>query len=205
MSSELNRFDWIAPYYDKIAKLVFGNSISRAQSCHWNLIRPHSYVLILGGGTGSWLLDFVSVNSSCKLFYVDASMEMINRAKRNCNQAACVTFIHGTERDVPDIKFDAIITHFYMDMFSDQQLDNLITELIGKMNNPALWIVADFEKSKWWHGLYLRMMYLFFKASKSISNNQLPDWHRIMSSRKFRNNESESFYGNFIQCRAYVK
>ena len=205
MSSKLNGFDWIAPYYDTITKLIFGKSIAKAQTCHWHLTHPYSNILVLGGGTGRWLPDFIRLHSTSKLCYVDASREMICRAKGNFKHADCIRFIHGTESDIPDIKFDVIITHFYLDMFSNQQLETLIADLYDKMNHPALWIVADFEKSKWWHGLLLRTMYLFFRASNSISNNQLPDWHRIIMAREFRNIECVSLYGDFIQSRAYIK
>lgn len=205
MTRELDRFNWIAPYYDRLANFIFGKSILGAQLCHLKYIPVNANILVLGGGTGKWILELIKTDKTCKIWFVEASSKMLDRAKDNLKNVKQMSFIHGTENEVPNLHFDVIVTHFFLDMFTNQQLHNLIGQLAKNPNSPSLWIVADFEKSKYWHSLLLRFMFLFFKLSGTIENNELPDWNAILKSHHFKIAEAKSFYGEFIQCRLYVK
>lgn len=205
MSARLNRFNWIAHYYDRLSKLVFGKSILEAQGCHLDLIPAHAHILVLGGGSGGWVSEIIKENKTCHILFVDASSRMLDKAKQNLQDVQQVSFIHGTQDDLPDVYFDVVITHFFFDMFTNQQLHILIDQLKKKLNSPSLWIVSDFEKSKYWHFLLLKLMLLFFKCSGTIDNNALPDWNDIMKSHDFSISKSRSLYGDFIQSRLYVK
>ncbi|MEP5106138.1 MAG: methyltransferase type 12, partial [Ekhidna sp.] len=54
----VNDFDFVAPIYDRLSKLVFGKSLIKAQAYHLKVIGDKDRVLILGGGTGK-LLEFI--------------------------------------------------------------------------------------------------------------------------------------------------
>ncbi|HEY5692650.1 MAG TPA: class I SAM-dependent methyltransferase [Cyclobacteriaceae bacterium] len=205
MTTRLNRFNWIASYYDKLVNLIFGKSILEAQHCHLELIPAHANILVLGGGSGKWVSEIIKTNKTCHILFVDASSKMMDQAKYNLEGVEQVSFIHGTQNDLPNLHFDVIITHFFFDMFTTQQLHMLIEQLDRQLNSPSLWIVSDFEKSKYWHSLMLKMMFLFFKLSNTIENNDLPDWNDIMKSQHFKVSKTMSLYGDFIQSRLYVK
>lgn len=205
MTNSLNRFNWIAPYYDRLAKLIFGKSIIEAQHCHLELIPAHANILVLGGGSGKWVSEFIKTNRTCHILFVDASSKMLDQAKNNLKGVKQVSFIHGTQSDLVNLHFDVIITHFFLDMFTNKQLRMLIEQLNGQLNSPALWIVSDFEKSKYWHSLLLNVMFLFFKLSHTIENKDLPDWNDMIKSHHFKISKTMSLYGDFIQSRLYVK
>jgi trans-aconitate methyltransferase len=79
---KLNGFDSIAGIYDVLAKLVFGQSIQRAQTHFLPNARNCTSILVLGGGTG-WLLRHIrQVNAAAHIVYVDASSAMLHRARR---------------------------------------------------------------------------------------------------------------------------
>jgi hypothetical protein len=59
--------------------------------------------------------------------------------------SSLIQFIQGTETDIPDKDYDAVLTHFYLDLFSDDQLPDLIAKIKMKLANNALWLVTDFE------------------------------------------------------------
>jgi len=205
MSWRLNRFNWIAPYYDRITSLIFGKSIGNAQTIHLKVIPNDAKVLVLGGGSGKWMLELVRQNRTCKIWYIDASSKMIDQAKSNFKNFDQVVFIHGTENDIPTMLYDVVITHFFLDMFTNRELRNLINQLESNLKSNSIWIVSDFEESRFWHTLFLKLMYFFFKITSSISNDNLPDWDALLLSCGYRVSQSVSLYGKFIQCRVYTK
>lgn len=200
----LNRFDKLVPYYDKLAKLVFGSAIRKAQVNNLNLIQPQANVLVLGGGTGDWLNDLVNNNPTCHVWYVEASSAMLRRAVINLRNSNQVTFIHGTHNDIPDVTFDAIITHFFVDMFIDQELKMLVQQFKGILKKDGLWLVSDFVEQKIWHKLLLRIMYLFFRSAGALDAKALPAWDTVFREGAFLSIANDSFYGHFIHSRVYA-
>jgi ubiquinone/menaquinone biosynthesis C-methylase UbiE len=78
---KLNGFDSIAGIYDVLAKLVFGQSIQRAQTHFLPNARNCTSILVLGGGTG-WLLRHIrQVNAAAHIVYVDASSAKLAHGK----------------------------------------------------------------------------------------------------------------------------
>jgi hypothetical protein len=160
---------------------------------------------VLGGGTGAWLNELIRSNETCNIWFIEASSVMLERAKANLENDSRVVFVHGTEMDIPQVQFHVVITHFFLDMYSDQQLGHLINLIEKNFSKTSFWIVADFERSRFWHASFLKLMYLFFRISGTIKNNKLPNWNNVLETHHYRIKESESFYGNFIQSRVYVK
>ncbi|MEQ9414469.1 MAG: class I SAM-dependent methyltransferase, partial [Cyclobacteriaceae bacterium] len=111
---QLNRFDKIAPFYDSLARFAFGKSLRSAQECNLESIVDCSDVLVLGGGTGKFLTKLLAQHTGCKVWYVEASQKMVDQAKSHLSYTDRVVFIHGTLENVPEQKFDAVITHFFV-------------------------------------------------------------------------------------------
>ena len=201
--SSLNRFNWIAPYYDTLTCLVFGNTIWKAQTGYLNYVPPHATVLVLGGGSGKWLRDLLQRNETCQICFVEASSKMVELAKKNLKSDR-VRFVHGTEHDLQEERFDVVITQFFVDMYNDYQLSQLLLQIKSTLNNGAIYLVSDFENSKFWHKAFSRIMYLFFNLSNSIDVRSLPNWNSVFIHSSLRCIDSTSYYGNFIKSRVYI-
>jgi tRNA (cmo5U34)-methyltransferase len=198
--SALNGFNLVAPVYDRLAKMIFGRSIRDAQICLLNKIPPGSDVLILGGGTG-WILEAMNrENVDCTIWYVEASSEMITRAKKRSLGHNRTYFIHGTESDLPAGKqFDVVITNFFLDLFTSEKLHHVVAAITKCLKPGALWIATDFTKPKsFWQGMLLSTMYLFFRATSGIEAETLPEWEMILRREKFEVLSEKGFYNNFI-------
>lgn len=200
----LNRFDKLVPYYDKLAKLVFGSAIRKAQVSNLNLIQPQANVLVLGGGTGDWLNDLINNNPTCHVWYVEASSAMLKRAAINLQHSNQITFIHGTHNNIPDFTFDVVITHFFVDMFNNQELKMLARQFKRILKKDGLWLVSDFVEQKTWHKLLLWVMYLFFRSAGVIDAKALPAWDTVIRRCAFLSIAYDSFYGHFIHSRVYT-
>ena len=202
---KLNGFDRIAFIYDFLAKLVFGKSIIDSQKFFLSNISDNSKVLILGGGSGWLLSEFLKQKPNCEVWYIEASEKMISLSKGKIENIRNVHFIHGTEQDIQlSIKYDVLITNFYLDLFTNHQLLNIITKIRSVMKAEAQWIVTDFVNNKrWWQSIMLKVMYWFFRITCSIESRQLPEWNRLVEKAGVKEVSSKVFYGGFIKTALY--
>lgn len=205
----LNRFNKIARVYDALTRLVFGKSLYKAQVFFLNRIPPQSNVLILGGGTG-WLLDvLLHTNGSCQVWYIEASSSMIGQARRKIGemQQHRVHFIHGTESDIPsDMAYDAVVTHFFLDLFPASSLEKVIVKIKGHLRPGALWLVSDFvDRGRWWQKVLLWVMYLFFRLTCGLETGTLPPWEERLASHGFEEVDAKLFFGSFIRSAVLTK
>jgi ubiquinone/menaquinone biosynthesis C-methylase UbiE len=196
-----NNFDILAPVYDVLARLVFGNSIDKAQRCHLDQVPVDARVLILGGGTGKVLTYLLRINPSCTIVYYEASGRMISksRARLDSQQQKRVTFIHAPELHA-DNSFDVVVTQFFLDLFTPAELKTRIEQITAILNPDAQWIAADFvNNGTAWQRLLLKSMYTFFRMCCSLDAKSLPPWHEMISAAGWREQNSERFYAGFIE------
>lgn len=172
-------YDRLAPVYDCLAVTFVGKQIQQAQLKWLPCLKDRKKLLILGGGTG-WILPFIfEINPTLVIHYVDASAKMISKARKNA-AGSLIQFIKGTETDVPDKDYDAVLTHFYLDLFSDAQLSSVITSLKMSMSNNALWLVTDFETHTSLQRAKVSLMYWFFRMATGLKTTTLPRWYNAM-------------------------
>ncbi len=199
-------FDFLAPIYDFLARLIFGRSIVVSQTWFLDQVPPKAKVLILGGGTG-WLLEkLIKQNSSCTVWYVEASAKMIEKTRdRFLSDQA--NFIHGTEEDIPTrVTFDVIITNFYLDLFSEEKLERVVERISVQTHSSSRWLVTDFVNGGvWWQRWMLKVMYLFFRSVCDIEANRLPNWTKCLSSHQWGEVSSKDWYEAFIRSTAWCR
>lgn len=202
-------FDRIAPLYDALATMVFGEAIRKAELSFLSEVRKAGRVLILGGGTGRMLSDLLTTNPLCEIWYVDSSSAMIGIAKSNVSDFphARIHFIHGTQAQIPlGIQYDAVIANFYFDLFSTPTLKQSLEEIQHALLPDGKLLVADFTKNNlWWQSALLEFMYLFFRCICKIEATELPDWQHQLAGHNFKLKASREFYRNFIKSAVYER
>jgi tRNA (cmo5U34)-methyltransferase len=200
MNTELDRFNIIAGLYDKLARVVFGETIVAAQLFYLPKISDCKNVLIIGGGTGLVALRVLEMYPQTKVTYVEASGKMIGLTQDKVNYFSDrITFIHGTEKSIPPSNFyDGVITHFFLDLFPDKELTEVIAT-IKKSTHGAIWLVTDFENDgKKWQRLLLWTMYRFFRITARIQAKWLPGWRTALREAGILELENTRFYSGFI-------
>ena len=202
-------FDRIAPYYDSLARLVFGDSIRRCQLEYLNKIPLGAKVLILGGGTGWLLAKMMKANPTCRVWYLESSLKMIEIAKAGLKDLsnADVFFIHGTEKNLQqrnDIYFDAVITNFYFDLFTSSSLKDALEHIKKCVYPGSKLLVSDFVDREWWQQFLLFLMYRFFRWTCAIEARTLPDWQRQLEEAGFAECSTTWYYRAFIKSSLHV-
>jgi len=204
-----NGFDKLAPYYDRLTRLVFGKSIKDSQEQFLSQVRFGSSVLIVGGGTGK-ILKKLSTIPGIAITYVDASEEMINRAKDQVYNSECTTFIHTTIRDFNTKgQFDYIITPFFLNLFNERSLKLVINKLHGYLKEDGKWLFTDFQLGnglrKLWQLPLLKLMLIFFRLSCRIEARSLQEFDKYFRQLGYSLDKEKLFYGEFIVGRVYMK
>src|SRR5205085_1637603 len=110
-------------------------------------------------------------------------------------------FIHGTEKDIPEgIQFDVIITNFYLDLFSDSNLNPIIKLLRSHLKGKSIWLVSDFVYSnKLWQKILLWIMYRFFRLTCDIDARDLPAWQLLLNAHGMKELNTRDFFKGFIK------
>lgn len=199
----LNGFDKIAWLYDPLARLFFGDRLIRAQSALLHHIKPKSRVLILGGGTGAIVSELLERQPDCQITFVDASQAMLRRAHQRLGLRSNIEYVHGTEASIPDGQpFAVVITPFYLDMFTEEQLMIVVPQIKAHLSVSAVWLVADFCSHTLWQRVKLAVMYRFFRMTTGIVADTLPDWNRSLKENGLTKLESKPI-NRFIEAAMF--
>ena len=205
-SHVVNGFDRLAPHYDWLARMVFGQRIVQAQTCFLSVIPPFSKVLILGGGTGWLLAELLQGRPKSEVWYIESSAAMLSMAMEKNKDQSQVRFILGTENDIPSCEFDIVIAPFFLDLFSPLRLQKVIERISLASKPSAQWMIADFvNQGKWWQLFLLKTMYSFFRRVCRIEAHALPPWGPILVQSGLTIVDRRFFYGGFIESAVYLK
>jgi len=203
----LKGFDRLAPVYDRFARLVYGSAIRDAQLFFLSTIPPTANVLILGGGTGWLLNDLFKTRPECRVCYVEASAKMLALAQQQlpAQKKGQVHFILGTEDAIPTVRpFDAVITAFYLDLFSPDTLRCIIDKVSASLTSSGIWLVSDFTTPKtWWQKALLKIMYIFFRRVCGIEATHLPAWDQALVGCGWHATGEKLFFHGFIKSVTY--
>lgn len=202
----LNGFNTIAPVYDALARLVYGESIVKSQTRFFARLEKARHILIMGGGSG-WIVEELMKHTKAEVVYVEASSTMIALARKRNFPINQITFIHGTEEDIPAGRvFDVVITNFYLDLFTEEQQQEVINKILSSLSAKGLWLVSDFVKSdKAWHQFLLFTMHQFFRRFSKMEARSLADWEAALYKNGLTPTQTESFYNGFIKSAVFVK
>ena len=206
-------FDRVAPFYDKLARLVYGSSLQEAQLYLLPFIPPQSRVLVIGGGSG-WLLEqLILTGKQLDILYLEAAPGMLALAKTKYSQLkACpgcrVTFRLGTEATLlPHEQFDVIITPFILDLFPLQRLHQLMQRLSDALVANGVWLFADFwpvrKPTPWWQKALVWGMYTFFGIVSGVEAKKLPEYKVQFDKIGMHEIASQSFYSGFVQGKVF--
>ena len=192
-----SNFDSVAPFYDFLVKLTFGQRIWQAQRAHLNEIQKNSSVLVLGGGTGK-ILNWLPAN--CNVTYLELSSKMIERA----NRMGKAEFINEDFRTYLFIKkFDWVICPFFLDCFEEEDLKMVLEKIREVMGHGAGLIITDFQITNWRQKLLTKLMIQFFRWTSNLPTKRLLPIQTLVREGDLNLIKSRSFHNDFIFSDIY--
>lgn len=148
-----------------------------------------------------------------KLYFVEKSSKMIQISKKRVpkDEKHRVEMIKGTVSDIPgDVKFDLIMTNFFLDQFPEVELKQLIAALNKTLIAGGNWYYTDFvldtnNKHYWWQKILVLVMYQFFRLTTNGKTQRLIDTTTFFKINNLRLVREEKTYKGLICTRLYEK
>ena len=183
-------FDALAQHYRWIEWLCAAGQLQRCRAAQLDAIADPRRVLIYGEGNGRFLLAFCRRFPTAEVTCVDASEVMLRLAKERLHKAGVrsdrITFVcaDALTWQPPKAQFDLIVTHFFLDCFTHEELQLLVPLIAFAAAPQARWLLGDFHVPE--RGLMklaaqalLASLYCFFRLATKLSAHELtlPDDH----------------------------
>ncbi|HXJ56194.1 MAG TPA: class I SAM-dependent methyltransferase [Verrucomicrobiae bacterium] len=177
-------FDALAPHYRWMEFVLAGDKLQRCRTAFLDQIEPPRDVLILGQGVGRFLVECRRQWPGARITCLDSSSRMLTVARGRLRRAGLaderVTFLHADVLtwSAPQAAADLIVTHFFLDCFRPDQLEQIVPQLAHAARPAASWLLADFQVPaagplRWRACLMLKAMYAFFQRVTQLPANRL--------------------------------
>jgi ubiquinone/menaquinone biosynthesis C-methylase UbiE len=208
-----NDFDLVAPIYDGLASLVFGGAIRRSQLAYVPDVRSVDNALVIGGGTGWFLLELLARTDVKRVVYVELSESMLEKSRelirgRNPDWLSRVKFLHGTEQSITaqDGPFDLIVTNFFLACFGDANCTQMIERLYPHLSPKGRWLFVDFEVppggvNRVAANVLFKVMFTFFNVVSDLESKGPPNYGLGFGKVKLRTLLDRTFYAGMIRVR----
>jgi ubiquinone/menaquinone biosynthesis C-methylase UbiE len=186
-------FDLLAPHYDWLEALTAGQRLQRARTTWLEELRGCRRILSVGEGHGKFAEACAAKFPDAELTCVEDSKKMLARARTRL--AASPAKINWVEADVfqwtPTGKYDAIVTCFFLDCFTAEQLATVIRKLRDSAAPGAAWIVVDFSipasgLARWRAQVVHALMYGFFRVATSLPARRMTAPDGLLRAQGFR-------------------
>jgi ubiquinone/menaquinone biosynthesis C-methylase UbiE len=180
-------FDFIAPVYRTLEAVAFGGDLQRARVACLGEIGTPRRALIVGEGNGRFLCELLRRHPSIEVDCVDMSQRMLELARQWIERrlpadAARVRFLRHdiTSWSPPEAFYDLVVTHFFLDCFSENRIADIVNRLSRAATSSATWLLADFCMPAGGFArvrarLWLAAMYRFFQITAGIEARELED------------------------------
>jgi len=195
-------FNFIAPVYDPLAFLVYGNNLKKAKKAFFEKIPSHARILLMGGGTGNILNDLLEKKPFVIVDFVEASSAMMKIAEKNLKKEfqSRINFINGDHHSIlKGAEYDVITSFFVIDCFKQEDAIEFANAITSVLKPDGIWLFADFfETGKSYHHALLWIMYRFFRVVSRIPTLKLPDYNAIFRAVKFKVREEKIILNGLI-------
>lgn len=184
-------FDLLAPHYHWLEKIVFGRRLQDARMTFVRQVASPRHVLVIGEGDGRFLSEFVKAHPQAEIDCLDVSSRMLALARER-TLGRRIRFINAPleQTELPQNAYDLLVTHFFLDCFSEKPLSKIVEQLANAAAFEAEWLIAEFQlPERGWRGLASRwlisFMYLFFQFFAGIEGQRLVDYRPFLRANGF--------------------
>jgi ubiquinone/menaquinone biosynthesis C-methylase UbiE len=190
-------FDVLAPHYRWMEVVLAGEKLQQCRTAFLGRVAGANKVLILGEGNGRFLLECRRELPNAKITCVDVSARMLGLARERLTRhgARCerIDFVCADALAWKPAEggFDLIVTHFFLDCFTPEQLAALVGKLANVAAPRANWLLADFQAaSSGWRRVRSRLilwsMYRFFRVVTRLPAAQLTSPDALLTQYGFK-------------------
>lgn len=199
-------FDGLARLYRWMEYATFGPWLWRCRCFFLPALRGRRRALVLGDGDGRFTARLLAANSSIGVEAVDASASMLGALLRRAGRHGARVSTHCADvrcwqSDSPP--YDLIVTHFFLDCLTTQEVRNLAERLRGSIEPSALWVVSEFAAPQNRFGRIvarpvISLLYAAFGLLTGLKVRTLPDHSAALRDAGFTLEQRRRWLGGLL-------
>ena len=179
-------FDRLAHIYRWMEWFSFGPFLSRCRCAFLGSLNNRRRALVLGDGDGRFAARLLNENRDVTIDAVDASGAMLRELRRRVESHGdrLTTHTSDARRFAPPRRaYDLIVTHFFLDCLTTEEVESLATRQHSHTREGALWVISEFAVPAGWFGRavarpLISFLYWAFACLTGLKIHCLPD-HRF--------------------------
>ncbi len=206
-------YDRLARWYAVLEWLRFGRALQRTRIALLPCVGRPTRALLLGDGDGRLLAALARRYPLLQITSVDVSPRMLAlQQSRVADLGPAGRFqwqcAEVEQLSLPAGHFDLIVTAFFLDCFTDPQLNMLVPRIAQWLSDDGRWLVADFRlpelgwKRLWAQG-WLAVMHLFFRVTTGLQSRQLVDPAPKLQTAGLVPRITQRFHWDMLQATLY--
>jgi ubiquinone/menaquinone biosynthesis C-methylase UbiE len=209
--------DFIAPHYQTLEYASFGKSLERRRFAFLSAAGASRNAILCGGGDGRFLARLLRINSRVQVDFVDLSARMVELAEHRVAGMgrafrSRVRFHTGDLRTLepPRRAYDLVATHFFMDCFTDEEVEVVASRVASWTAPEAQWIVSEFQEAQGrfagaWSKLVIRALYAAFRVSTDLQVTRLPRYENALAAAGFCLQQREQALGGLLRSSLWLR
>ena len=208
-------FDLLAPHYRWMEALLAGGLLQRCRTRWLGEVRQARRALLAGEGNGRFLGVCASALPGCHFTALDESEAMLAQARRRWLRAGGNGQVAFQRADLRvwrsgGDRFDLVVTNFFLDCFSPEELLVVIQNLGDAAAPRAQWLLADFTVPvQGWRRFraqaVLCLAYGFFRLATGIAAKRITRPDEAFQRVGFSLRRRASFNGGLLHADLWVR
>jgi ubiquinone/menaquinone biosynthesis C-methylase UbiE len=176
--------------------VLAGEKLQRCRTAFLEQVSAPENILIWGEGNGRFLIECRRKWKDARILCADASERMLalanERIERFGLDANGIEFLRADvlKWSPMNKSFDLVVTHFFLDCFRAEQLQQIVDRIAFAARPNASWLLADFQMApvglqRLRAKLILTVMYLFFRIVTRLPARRLTSPDPYLISNEF--------------------
>jgi SAM-dependent methyltransferase len=202
-------FDRVARVYRWAEYVALGRTLQRAREYFLAQLAECKCALALGDGDGRFLARLLAQNPEMHAVAVDTSAAMLALLRERCGTRA-----QTLQASALDVKVsagtDLVVAHFFLDCFTQAEVDRLAREIAAQLEPGALWVVSDFAVPRArllrpLAAMYVRSLYLAFRMLTGLRVTRLPDPQASLTAAGLQRLDRHEFLRGLIYTELWQR
>ena len=210
-------FDRLARPYRWLEYLTLGRALERCRLYLLPQLTDRTQALVLGDGDGRFLARLLQQNPSLHADAVDTSSAMLHLLHHRCQNAAPTSQtrlrLHHTDAlafvSLPvAVPYDLVVTHFFLDCLTQQQVEDLVAATTQNLTPGALWLVSDFRIPRGPMRLpakaLVRGLYFAFRILTGLRITHLPGHSGTLERNRFSRLSGHTSLAGLLRTELWI-
>ena len=190
-TQQVPNFDGIARLYRWMEYGTLGLLLERTRNHFLPRLEGCRSVLVLGDGDGRFTARMMERHPEMRVQAVDLSPVMIGLLESRVARVGARERLRTTVGDAlefaPDGPLDLVVTHFFLDCLTQEQVESLVKRLTPHLGEGGTWLVSEFQVPRESRlqkpaELFLRGLYLAFRVLTGLRVTRVPSYRRVLRS-----------------------